>query len=188
MIKDEKIELSGGGLELDTLDGFTIPTVKSVKQTPRTPQELDSGQEKNRSDRKFLYVGPAIAVFLLVLLTVLAFQYARQDLSLSFQGGSRGGTSEHYLRVGPVSATLPNSDIVKLSVDIGCRNKSDRKRLAEKDSLLRNQIVSVLTEPETGSLFEDQRYDEVKAKIKKGLEQIGEKPVGEIYFSELRVF
>lgn len=188
MTEEKEPELSDAGLELDAIDVSGIAATKSDEPASRPSQEPDPASVKTGSDRKKRLVGPVVAICLLVLITVSAFLFSNQDLQFSLQPEKQGSTSEQYLRVGPISATLPNSDIINLSVDIGCRNDSAKKRLAKKDSLLRNQIVSVLTAPETGKLFEDQRYDEIKARIKNGLEKISEEPVGEVYFAELKIF
>jgi flagellar basal body-associated protein FliL len=192
MTEDKNPEVEGGGLELDTLDDFIIPDAKSSEPGPSPEKEPRpesvSAPKATGPNRKNRYLGPTVALLLLVLIIVLAFQFARQDFNLSLQPKSQSSTSEHFLRVGPVSATLPNSDIVQLSVDVGCRNSSEKKRLAQKDSLMKSEIVSIITAPETGKLFEDQQYDEIKARIKKGLEKISDEPVGEVYFSELRIF
>jgi flagellar basal body-associated protein FliL len=193
MAEDNKTEADGGGLELDTLDDFIIPDAKTDKPEP-SPEgakrpEPDKVPAKTGSKRKKRYVGPIIAGVLAVLLIILVFQYAaRHDFTLALNSGKQGGTSEHFLRVGPISATLPNSDIVHLTVDIGCGSDSEKERLSKKESMVRNAILSVISGPETGKQFEDQRYDEIKDRIKKNIEKVTENPVGEIYFSELRFF
>lgn len=192
MAEDNKTKVNGGGLELDTLDEFIVPTAKTNKPAPRPerakrPEPVEAPAETG-PNRKKRYVVPIIAGALIVLLIVLAFQYARQDFTLSLESAKQGGISESFLRIGPISATLPNSDVVHLSVDIGCRNTSEKERLSKKESMLRNSILAVITAPETGKLFEDQQYDEIKGQIKKDIEKVTENPVGEIYFSELRFF
>jgi flagellar basal body-associated protein FliL len=192
MSEENESGLSDDGLELDTIDFSSISKVKSEEPVSRSEQERTPDPEpapgKTRLNRRNRYIGPVVAISLLVSVIVLAFLFSDWDLKFFLQSEKQGVTAEDYLQIGPISATLPNGDIIRLTVDIGCRNDSEKKRLAMKESMLRNQIVSAIVAPETGRLFEDQRYDEIKAQIKRDIEKITENPVGEVYFSELQFY
>jgi flagellar basal body-associated protein FliL len=131
----------------------------------------------------------ALLAFLAVLALLMALTalFKNQDFSITLLPGANKSDAplETYLRVGPVTTTLANEDIVKFSIDINCKTPELKKQLAGKDSLIRDKIIAVVTEPETETLIAKRDYEAVKAKIK---ERLGDLPVEDIYFSELLLY
>jgi flagellar basal body-associated protein FliL len=125
---------------------------------------------------------------ILAILMVITIFFKRQELSFTFLGGKGDASMENYLRVGPITATLANEDIIRFSVDIDCMDKKLKERLSGKDSKIRDRIVSIITAPDTEELLKKQRYDEIKTKIKKSLDGISSEPIGDIYFADIIIY
>jgi flagellar basal body-associated protein FliL len=123
----------------------------------------------------------------LVLLMALTARFKPQEFSITYQSRQEkpGVPLENYLRVGPVTTTLANEDIVKFSIDIECKTLELKEKLAGKDSQIRDKIIAVLMEPGTDTLIAKRDFEAVKAKIK---ERLGDLPVDDIYFSELLLY
>lgn len=189
MEKKHSSQPPGSGLELDKIE---IPTRSSPdairKSTSGAEQKSAFSSETASSGKKHLLLILTAVITTLALLAALAAFLKKQDLAVSYFSVEKTVGSENYLRVGPISATMKNNEIIRLSVDIGCENKAIKKRLAEKDPLIRDKIVSVLTAPGTETLLKKQQYDTVRAKIKESLEQIYGESIGEVYFAELLTY
>jgi flagellar basal body-associated protein FliL len=187
MKKNSGGENEKNGLELDKIEiKGHAPNASSPKPAPQpsspTAAEAPDHLEKKRT-RLTLIVAP-VALILLIFLIVL---FKQQNFSFNFLTGETS-TAENYLRVGPISATLANNDIINFSLDIDCRNEDFKEKLSGKDSQLRDKILSVITAPGTEELLENQQYEEVKAKIRESLGNITSEPIGDIYFAEIIVY
>lgn len=177
------------GLELDKIE---IPTSspsarKNEKKPERTEEPTLSFEIPSPGRRHFRSTLPVILATLAVLIAVGIF-FKRQNLTFDYLSEDADQISENLLRVGPVTATLANNDLIRLTLDIDCGEISLKKKLAKKDSLLRDKIVAVLTEPETGDLLKKQQFDEVRDRIKSSLSDIENTSIGEIYFTELLTY
>lgn len=131
---------------------------------------------------------PLVAILaVLALLMALTALFKPDDLSFTIRPETETSDSplENYLRVGPVTTTLANEDIVKFTIDIECQNAELKEKLARKDSQIRDNIIAVLTEPGTETLISKRDFDTIKAKIK---ERLSDLPVNEIYLSELLLY
>lgn len=189
MEKNHSSPPTGSGLELDKIE---IPTRSSLDTVHKSTSDADRkpalSPETTSPGKKHLRMTLAAVITTLALLTALAVYLKKQDMEVSHFSVKNTAVSENYLRVGPISATMKNNKIIRLSVDIGCENNTIKKRLAEKDSLIRDKIVSVLTAPGTDTLLKKHQYDDVRAKIKESLEKIYGESIGEVYFAELLTY
>jgi flagellar basal body-associated protein FliL len=181
------------GLELDkiSLSGFpqgTAPKPESERKPATAKAGRPATPKKNKPRNRIKTNLPLLAVLAaLALFIALATVFKKQDFSISPLKGSEGAVSspESYLRVGPITTTLANDDIVKVTIDIDCKTPKLKERISGKDSQIRDQIIAALMEPETGALLSGHDYEAVKARIR---ERIGDLPVGHIYFSELLLY
>ena len=189
MAKKQSETPSGDGLELDRIE---LPSLASPgKQSESMPDperepaaHRGTGSSAKRGFRPLLIALTAT----LAMLEITAVYLWRQELkvsSLSFEGAPVSGS---YLRVGPISTTIQNNEVIRLTLDIGCKNDTTKEKLAEKDSRIRDIVVSVITAPDTAPLLEKHQYDAVRAKIKERLGKLGSEPIGEVYFSELLTY
>lgn len=184
---DDRLKTSyGKGLELDTIELPTPPLSSSghKSRSDTEPKSTFSLETASHGQRHLRLTFTAV-ITTLALLAALAIYLKKQSLEVSFLSLEKKAASDSYLRVGPISATLKNNEVIRLSLDIGCENDAAKKRLAEKDSRIRDKIVSVITAPDTITLLEKHQYDAVRSKIKEGLEKLYGEPVGEIFFAEL---
>jgi len=177
-----------GGFELDRINLTSFVSGNSRKPAENAGQ-APAPENAPRRDRQSHM---SLVTFLAILALLMAFTalFKKQEFTFNLPSEtSRSGTHlENYLRVGPVTATLANEDIVKFSIEIDCGNAEMKERLAGKDTQIRDQIVSILTEPGTEELIAKRDFKAVKAKIKERIGSIGTVPVEEIYFSELLLY
>lgn len=189
MEKNHSSPPTGNGLELDKIE---IPKRASPKArnkpTANTKQKPAFPPETTSPGKKHLRLTLIAVITTLAVLGTLAIYLKKQDLAISSFSGKNIAVPENYLRVGPISATMKDNDIIRLSVDIGCKNNAIKKRLAEKESLIRHKIVSVLTAPGTDTLIKKHQYDAVRKKIKESIEKMYGEPIGEVYFAELLTY
>lgn len=200
MAKEPREKTAGSGLELDKINLSSLAAGNArkpshvgdsgsgTKDTAAGAADQDPTAENTRRNKKKFNLALISVLAILVLLMVLTALFKRQDFSITFQPGESGPSAENYLRVGPVTATLANEDIVKFSIDIDCGNADLKEQLAGKDTQIRDKIVAVLTEPGTEELIKNHDYDAIKAKIKKGLGDLDSESVNDIYFSELLMY
>lgn len=123
----------------------------------------------------------------LVLLMALTALLQKNNLSFSFFSEESKVAPKSYLRVGPVTTTLANEDIIEFSVDIDCGNAKRKTKLAKKDSEIRDTIMSVLTTPGTEELIRNREYDVIKSKIKERLAGISA-PIEDVYVAEILLY
>lgn len=179
----------GSGLELDKLELPGHSSQEAVRELAADPeQEPALSSEPGYFGRRHLRLTLTAVITTLALLTVLAMYLKKQDLKISPLSLKRGALSDSYLRVGPITATIRDNEIIRLSLDIECRNDAAKERLAEKDSRIRDRIVSVITAPDTETLLRNQQYDAVRANIRKSLEKVYGESIGEVYFVELLTY
>lgn len=189
MEKKQSKTPAGGGLELDRLEIPDRSSPNAVRK-PTADPELKSTlfSDIGSFGKKRLWLTVTAVATTLVLLAALALFLKRQYLKVSFLALKNIAVSDSYLRVGPITATIKNDEVVRLSLDIECKNNSVKKRLAEKDPLIRDKIVSVITAPETGALLKNHQYEAIRAKIKENLKRIYGESIGEVYFAELLTY
>jgi flagellar basal body-associated protein FliL len=185
MAKKNEQETAESGLELDRMNLSNIVSSGTQKPKPAEGEKTPSSPEKKLQDRKtsILILITSLSILALIMIVIIFFK--QQDLSFTFLQGRTGNPLDNYLRVGPISATLANDDILNLSVDIDCMNDDLKQKLTNKDSLLRDKIVSVITSPDMDELLKKQRYDEIKARIREGIAEVSDEPVGDVYISDL---
>jgi flagellar basal body-associated protein FliL len=163
----------------------TVPEPASAaKPESASPPETVSSARRRRRFQPVLVA--LTATF--ALLAVTALYLWRQELkipSLSFRNTVVSG---NYLRVGPISTTIRDNEVIRLSLEIGYRNDAAKRRLIQKNSRIRDTIVSVLTEPDTTVLLEKHQYEAVRKKIKAHLRKMCAEPIDEVYFSELLTY
>ncbi len=180
---------SGNGLELDKLEVPARAMPETVRQpTADSERKPTPSPGTGSSGKKHLRLTLTVVIVTLALLAVIATYMKKQNLRVSFLSLKKSSFSDSYLRVGPVTATIQTDEVIRLSLEIGCANDSVKEKLAEKDSRIRDKIVSVLTEPDTKTFLQNHQYEAVKAKIKNGLEQIYGESIGEVYFAELLTY
>lgn len=164
-------------------------TPSSAKPHRRPAGKLEPPPGKTKKKARYYLVAVLVGVSLLLLVSATVF-FQKQDLSFSLLSGHTGSTSKqkHYLRIGPMSATLSNQDIIKFSVEIDCGNDAAKERLSEMEPLLKNQILAVITAPGTAELFDAHKYEEIKTQIREHIQEGCKEPVVDVYFSEMRFF
>ena len=178
--------MSGNGLELDRLELPSRSSPETVdKSTAGSEQKtaLSSGTDWFR--KRHLWLALTAVTVTLALLTIMAIYMKKQNLEVSFLTLKNTSFSNSYLHVGPVTATIRNDEIIRLSLNIACKNDAVKERLAEKDSRIRDKIVSVISAPETKTLLENHQYEVIRGKLKQSLDTIYGNAIGEIYFDEL---
>lgn len=200
MAKGPGKKTAEGGLELDKINlsglasenarkparigdpgvGTENPAAGISDQKPAADNALQNKKKFNLALISFLAI--------LALLMALTAFFKQQDFSFSFLSGESDTLFENYLRVGPVTATLANEDIVKFSIDIDCGNADLKEQLAGKDSQIRNKIVDVLTAPGTDELIKKRDYETIKAKIKENLGDLTSDDINDIYFADLLMY
>ena len=189
MVKYPDKETVESGLELDKINLSNILSDDSSKsvlpetdRTPTPPPETTPRNEKSP-------ILPAVVILAVVAsLAVIAFFFKQQDLTINYMTGTTDTSPENYLRVGPVTATLANEDIVKFSIDIDCRNADLKAQLAEKDTQIRDKIVSVLTAPETEALIKKRDFEAIKAMLKESFADISPESIRNIYVADLLMY
>ena len=190
MKKEVKESHKEDEFELDTVDYIKAALKKrGYKEAARDkhiPDEPTSLKSKRGNLFNFKMISICITALLLITVGLIFFQ--KQELSFSLLSDSSKISSKNYLRVGPISTTLSNSNIIRFSMDIGLENESSKEKLAEKKAFVKNQIISTITKPGTAELIESRRYDLIKAKIQENIEKTTGETVSDVYFSELRIF
>jgi flagellar basal body-associated protein FliL len=177
-----------GGLEIDKISLTNLaltPPRKSTTQTDPAGRPANSEGAYPGVKKTNLVVLAVLAV--LVLLMALTALFKPQEFSITFRQGTEKPNAplKNYLRIGPITTTLANEDIVKFSIDIECENAKLKEWLAGKDALIRDKVIAVLTEPGTEAFLVKRDYESVRAKI---LERLSDLPVSNIYFSELLLY
>jgi len=186
MGKKTSKESSENGLELDKITLSNLSS-NSVPQKP-TPKSPPAAEKNDHQEKKWLRPALIVTMTTLAVLICLFIVLNRQDFSFSFLSSKTGNTAENCLRVGPISATLANDDIINFSLDIDCGSESLKERLSGRDSQLRDKILAVITAPGTDKLLENKQYEEVKTKIRESLGTVISEPIGEIYFAEMIMY
>jgi flagellar basal body-associated protein FliL len=177
------------GLELDKIEILTHASPDIVRKPTSDTEWKSAFSAKTASPaKKHLRLMVAAVITTLALLVIMAVYMRKLNLAVSFLSSESTAVSENHLRIGPISATMNNNELIRLSVDIECKNDVIKKRLAEKDSRIRDKIVSVITAPGTETLFKNHQYDAVRAKIKESLGKIDGESVSEVYFAELLIY
>lgn len=201
MTKDPRKKNTDNGLELDKINLSAAASEKARKpmraENPAVgnkgpasgaPGQKPPAAESMPQNKKKSNLALISALAFLVLLMALAALFKQQDLSFNYLSGKSGTSKENYLRVGPVTATLANDDIVKFSIDIDCGDADLKDKLAGKDTQIRDKIIAVLTAPGTEELIQKHDYEAVKARIKKNLGDLGVGTINDIYFAELLMY
>jgi len=207
MAKKPGEEAAGSGLELDKINlsglgsgnarkpmhvedpgvGVEDSVVGSKGSASGVPGPKPAAENTPQNKKKSNLTLISILAVLALLMALTAF-FKQQDYSFTFLSGKSDTSQENYLRVGPVTATLSNEDIVKFSIDIECGNADLKEKLAEKDTQIRDKIVAVLTAPGTEELIKKRDYEAIKAMIKENLGGLGHDAIKEIYFAELLLY
>ena len=93
---------------------------------------------------------------------------------------------EKYVSVGPVMANIGKNQHVKITVLIECKNKSLRKRVAELQSIIKNNLMMVLNSKEARPFIDKKDYSSLKPQFLKQINVLfkGE-PIENIYFSQI---
>ncbi len=185
MKRDAGGKKAADGLELDKINlsdfaqGNALRPMPDADESPQQPPDNASKRYKKFRMALFAILG------ILVLLMALIALVKQQDLSFGLFTGKSDGSLKGHLKVGPISATLSNDDIIRFTVDIDCGNEKLKDVLSKRDSQIRDKIVSIITTPEAEQLLEKRQYDALKSKIRKGLDDITTEPIGDVYFSDL---
>lgn len=181
------------GLELDKIN---LPNISSRDESgPKPAQNPVAGgthrkpaPESMPQNEKKTNLALFSVLAVLVLLMALTAFFKQPNYTFKFLSGESDAPYENYLRVGPVTATLANEDIVKFSIDIDCGSDDLKEQLAGKDTQIRDKIVAVLTAPGTEELIKKREYEAIKAKIKESLDGLGSESINDIYFHELLTY
>lgn len=179
------------GLELDKIRLPKLPADSAAGKAAPEPSPPPAPEKPGPRKRGRSRLAPVIALGILAVLISVIVLFRQQHLSLNFLNGETAGTEnagERYLRVGPISATLANQDIIIFSLEIDCGDEGLKKRLTARDSQLRDSILSVITAPGTDTLIRNNQYDEVKAKIRKNLSAAVSESIEGIYFAEMIIY
>lgn len=182
-------ESPGDGLELDKLEiPKRSPSIQKSTQKTDSPEKSFRSSEKSRSGKRHLRLPAATVITTLVFIVAAGIFFNRGDLTLGYLSREADSVQESLLRIGPVTATMANNDIIRLTLDIDCGEASLKQKLSEKDSLIQDKIISVLTDPETEALLEEQEFDAVRTMIKTSLYGIDDSSIDEVYFVELLTY
>lgn len=179
-----------GGFEIDKVSLANLASKSTRNPTTATDPADRPAPPKSEGARfgikKTNLAVLAVLAVLMLLMALTAF-FKPQEFSITFRQGTEKPDVplKNYLRIGPITTTLANEDIVKLSIDIECKNAELKEWLAGKDALIRDKVIAVLTEPGTETFLVKRDYESVKTKIK---ERLGDLPVDSIYFSELLLY
>lgn len=176
------------GLELDRMNLSDMISSDTREPMPGADQKSPAPPEIRLRNRKITFLTLITSLAVLVLIIVISVFFKQQDFSFTPLQGKTDTSPENYLRVGPVSATLPNDDIINLSVDIDCKNVDLKQQLTGKDSQIRDKIVGIITAPDMNELIRKQQYDEIKTRIRESLVDITPEPIGEVYIYELLMY
>lgn len=175
-------------MELDKINLSNILSSDTRESMPAADQASPPPLGTTSHSKKISIRALAAFLAVLALLAVITIFNKQQDITLTYLNGSTSTSLENYLRVGPVTATLANEDIIKFSIDIDCGNADLKEQLAGKDTLIRDKIVAVLTAPGTEALIKKSDYETVKANLKESLGDIGSEPIGDIYVADLIIY
>ena len=188
MVKDPDKKTAKNGLEIDKINLSNIPANDTSKAVPAADQAPSPPPEKMPRNRNVSILAVAITLAGLALFLGITVFFKQQDLTFDYLSGTTDSSLENYLRVGPVTATLANEDIVKFSIDIDCGNADLKTQLTEKDTQIRDKIVSVLTAPETEELIKKRDYEAIKAILKESLGDMGLESIRNIYVADLLMY
>jgi flagellar basal body-associated protein FliL len=176
------------GLELDRMNLSELLSNSDRKPSPQVDAKTPSPGDKAPNSKKVNILILVASLAVLALIMILTVLFKQQDFSFTFEDGQPVSTLESYLRIGPISATLADEDIINFSVEIDCKNRKLKEKLTKKDSQIRDRIVSVITTPGIEMMLKEQRYEEIKARIKESLDNISSEPVGDIYFADIIIY
>ncbi len=187
----KKKEPENFGIELDQLEIPPLPTTaraapkrrpaerSRVKTTPELPAEP--------KQRTWLKLSIIIGVLLFAGMSILF--YEREELLFLFRTNQTSNLPSQYFRVGPLSATTANNDLVKVTLDIACKNKKLKNKVSKMDSLIQDQIVRVLSRPETQQLLQANDFNTLQANLRMELNTLfPEQAIDDIYFSEFLTY
>lgn len=185
-----------GAIELDKIE---IPTLPPQKKQPKEPQEstetkVSSAPKpeapvKPPSDLKGQHWKLSIIVGGVALAAVLMFVFYGNTLNLPFISKKISGPPANYLKVGPVTATISNNDIVKMTVEINCKNKKVKNKLKKMDLVIRDRMLNVLNKPDTQKLLKSNDYNAIRSRIKENLIALmPDQAIQDVYFSEFLTY
>jgi flagellar basal body-associated protein FliL len=188
---------SDGGLELDRFD-VVLPHQSGTIDRESSPSEGEFTLERDDSPKggagaldregppkhRLWAIFSAVIIGLLVIAVGWAVFHRGNFVHFRMNEGPRVST-ENYLRVGPVRATLANKDTVQVSIQIECKSNAIKKRLTGKDSLIRDQIIEVLTDPATKELLQAHAYDAIKSKLRARIKTVVGDDIGKVYLADL---
>ncbi len=181
------------GLELDKIDVGGPPPRQSSRKAPQSNGDqppLPTTAPSVGWRRPSLLLIAAVA-----MVGFTAFFLQQKTFFFNFLTGGGGNTHEEYLRVGPLTASLAQKELVRLTIDIDCNSKRLKEKIATADARLRNRIVAVLADPAVESLYRKRNFKAIKARIRSEIRAElrpeladARKDIGPIYIAELLLY
>jgi hypothetical protein len=181
-MEEDTPKTPGGGLELDKIE-ISLPRL-SASPPPRSPEPLAPPPETEEKGGRWWMLWSVLIAALTAGTFIGIYRY-KADTALAPIAWNSSGASQDYLTVGPVYATLATSEVVFLSVEIGCPTKEVKNKLSGMEPVLKDRIIAVMGDPETGRLFAAKDFDGVKTRIKADLGAATQEPIGDVFFSQM---
>lgn len=178
-------------IELDKLEIQKLSPKPPDNQVPPQPLSKLTPKEPlaSRLSTKGLWWKLSIVTGVLLITAILLLVFGKMNINLPFYTKGTSQTPGNYLRVGPVTATIGSNDIVRLTVEINCKNKKVKNEMSQMDSRIRDKIVNVLNNPDTQRLLISNDYDTLRARIKDNIATlVPDQAVEDIYFSEFLTY
>lgn len=183
-------EFDDDPIELDKLE---IPTIASLNNpagvTPKITEPKPSAAPRPTSKIKGRWWKLSIVMGVLILAAVFLLIFEGKDINLPFYSNKASKSPANYLKVGPVTATIGNNDIIRMTVEINCKNKKIKNKMMQMDSVIRDRMVNVLNKPDTKKLLESNDYNTLRLRMKKDLSALmPDQAIEDIYFSEFLTY
>jgi flagellar protein FliL len=189
MVLDKSEIDADSAIELDKLE---IPTLPSKNFQRKEPQRIPVPESKvplKPAKIKGLWWKLSIVAGVLIVTAVCLILYEKKDINLQFYTDRASKVPANYLKVGPVTATIGNNDILRLTLEINCKNRKIKNDLKRMDSKIRDKIVNVLNKPDTQQLIKSNDYDTLRARMKKNLNSLlPDEAIEDIYFSQILTY
>jgi len=195
-VQDKKpdVELDAK-FDLDIVEVPKIP-VNDVEQEPSEPPDpqgqtesekvSDTLEPKSSKKKTYLILSLAVALFLLTFSILWMTKVIRLPGTDNKINSSE--FNELYMQIGPVSV---NTDkiILNLTLTVKCSSVASKEKVFGMDSIIKDNLVSFLSAPDTYQIISDRDYNQLKIQMKTIInDTLGKDIIEDVYFAEIMLY
>lgn len=178
--------------DLDIVEVPKIP-VNEVEQEPSEPQKStepeqvnDTLEPKSSKKKTYLILSLAVALFLLTFSILWMTKVIRLPGTDNTINSSE--FNELYMQIGPVSVTT-DKIILNLTLTVKCSSVASKEKVIGMDNIIKDNLVSFLSAPDTYQIISDRDYNQLKIQMKTVInDTLGEDIIEDVYLSEIMLY